>query len=95
MSETQEKFVERRADPSDTDVIIRLLQGLTSRLDAHIDDFQSLKTEFEILKPRLEEVVEIVERSKSIIWFVRAIIYVLAPLVTGYLWVKSHIKFLD
>lgn len=88
-------FQEKRKNMPDLELIINLLRTLDDKVDANTQKFQDFEAEFTVMKPKLEEVLSLLERSKGVIWFFRACIYVLAPVGTFYIWIRNHVKFLD
>ena len=62
-----------------------LLKELRSIVNAHI------KQEDE-LRPRLEELFQIMERSHGVIVFLKFLAYVGAPVGAFVIWMKDHVK---
>lgn len=66
--------------------IMEQLAKLTTLIETHIAEEQSLR-------PKLEELITILERSKGVVFFFKLLIYIGAPLAALIAWSKDHIKF--
>ena len=70
----------------DLDLIYKTLMDMKSTLDVHI-------TEESIYKPKVVELVNILDQSKGILWFIKLLS---VALVAGWgiiYWIRDHIKF--
>ncbi len=73
--------------PNDCDFseLWELLRSIDKKLDLHLQ-------EHTITKPQLDSVLETFHQSKGVITLVRALVYIIAPLLLVGAWVKDHIK---
>lgn len=46
----------------------------------------------ELMRPKLEELVTILERSKGVVTFLKLLVYVGAPVAAFVAWAKDHVK---
>lgn len=81
--------LERRAVkelPEKTDEELwKLLHEIKESLVLHMQQEQAMR-------PKLEELVTILERSKGVITFLKLCLYVVAPVAAFITWAKDHIK---
>ena len=82
--------VDRRAvkqlpDKTD-DEFWKLLNEIKESLQLHLQHE-------ELMRPKLEELVTILERSKGVVMFLKLALYVGAPVAAFVAWAKDHIKF--
>lgn len=80
---------ERRAVkelPEKTDEELwKLLHEIKESLVLHMQQEQAMR-------PKLEELVTILERSKGVITFLKLWLYVVAPVAAFITWAKDHVK---
>lgn len=76
---------ERRATPADLTAIWELLHGIKETQEIHLSEEKSLR-------PKLEELITLMERSKGVITFFKLLIYIGAPVYAILTWAKDHIK---
>ena len=62
-----------------------LMHELKNTLQSHIEQ----EKEF---RPKVEELVTILERSKGVVTFLKVITYIGAPVILFFGWVKDHVK---
>lgn len=62
-----------------------LLHELKTTLELHIEQ----ENEF---RPKVEELVTILERSKGAVVFLKVVLYIGAPIFAFLAWAKDHIK---
>lgn len=76
---------ERRSTPAELADIWNLLHEIKTSQEIH------LKEEAEF-RPKLVELVTILERSKGVILFLKLVLYLGAPITAFAVWAKDHIK---
>lgn len=76
---------ERRANPPDFAAIWELLHEIKTAQEVHLEQEKQIQ-------PKLLELIEILERSKGVITFLKVVLYVGAPLTAFAVWARDHIK---
>ncbi len=71
--------------PVDLEAIWKLLRELEMSVKLHMEEEKELK-------PKLLELLSLLERSKGVFSFLRIVLWVGGPLVAFGYWVKDHIK---
>lgn len=77
---------ERRATSADILEIRELLYEIKTQQELHLEEEKKLR-------PKVEELVTILERSKGVVTFLKVCIYVGTPVAAFAVWAKDHIKF--
>ena len=67
------------------DEILRELSELKVIMEAHIKEEQELR-------PRLLELLNLLERSKGAVAMVKGMMYIGAPIGAAIYWIKDHVK---
>lgn len=76
----------RRVEPTpDLGEIWTLLHEIKTAQEVHLQQ----EKEF---RPKLEELITLLERSKGVITFLKLLLYIGAPIVAIAAWAKDHIK---
>ena len=66
--------------------IIEMLVRMETKLDLHL-------AEEKLIRPKLEELVVILERSKGVLVLFRGMLYICAPALAIAYWIRDHVKF--
>jgi len=75
----------RRVSPASLDSIWQLLTDLNNKFEAHIEEEKHIK-------PSLVELVDILQKSKGVIIFLKFLLYIAAPIAAFVYWIKDHVK---
>jgi len=67
------------------DAIWILLLEVNGKITSHIEDEAHLR-------PHVEELVDMLQKSKGILLFLKALVYIGAPLTALIYWIKDHVK---
>ena len=73
-----------RQEPTLDSIWILLLE-VDTKISSHIESEAHLR-------PHIEELVDMLQKSKGILIFLKALIYVGAPLTAFIYWLKDHVK---
>lgn len=75
----------RRSTDSDMDALKTMIADLDHKLSEHIQKVN----EYE---PKVVELITWAERSKGVVWFLRTLLYIGAPIAAAVYWIKDHVK---
>jgi len=67
------------------DSVWLLLSEVNTKISSHIEAEAHLR-------PHIEELVDILQKSKGIITFIKVLLYIATPVVAFIAWGKDHIK---
>lgn len=76
---------DRRAIGVSMEDLYNEIQKLNSKVEQHI-------VESEAMRPRLLELLVILEQSRGVIKFLKFLVYIAAPITAVIYWIKDHVK---
>jgi len=77
--------VERRITRDEVTKIFEALHALDMKLTTHIQSVEDYK-------PKVLEVIDIFQKGKGAVIFIKVLFYVVAPLGAFIYWVRDHVK---
>lgn len=78
------KEYERRESPT-LESIAAMISELSVKLELHIQQERQLN-------PHIQELIDILQKSKGVIAFFKVCIFIGAPLAALVTWIKEHVK---